>query len=65
MSSLTSGYGHKCFPMGFGVYRLAWKFDTKSSGGRLRIRIIHRDTDERGARKFCKKWNLEFPERQK
>ncbi len=59
----SSGYGHYCKYhdwMG-GYYRIGWHFDYKVQGSRLRFtRTIERDTDEDGARKFCKKWDLEF-----
>ncbi len=61
----SSGYGHSCSYHNFmgGYYRISWSFDYKVHGSRLRFtRTMERDTDEKGARKFCKKWNVEFPE---
>ena len=59
----SGGYGHWCYyyPT-FDYYRLSWNYDYKVSGSRLRFtRIVQRDTDQKGARKFCKKWNIPFP----
>ena len=74
MSSLTSrggyssGYGHFCRYHHYfssdvdGWYEIGWQYDCKLSGSRLRFtRTTRRSTDEKGARKFCKKWGLQFP----
>lgn len=64
MSQLRSGsYGHRCKALGWGGYRLFWTVDFKPAGSRIRYpRVISRDTDEAGARRFCKKWGCAMPE---
>jgi hypothetical protein len=59
----SHGYGHCCkYYSSFDYYRISWRYDYKVKGSRLRFsRIVERDTDEKGARKFCKKWNIKFP----
>lgn len=61
-----SSYGHtvrRMTIMGYAYYRLYWKVDFKYEGSRLRFpRGFSRDTDEAGARRFCKKWGIAFPE---
>jgi len=43
-------------------YRLSWSFDVKLQGSRLRWpRTMTRDTDEAGALRFAKKWNIAMP----
>jgi len=43
-------------------YRLSWTVDRYIKGSRLRwpTRYTY-DTDERGARRFAKRWNVEMP----
>ena len=57
------GYDHYCnYYKHYNYYRIGWYFDRYYSGSRLRFpQKIERDTDEAGARKFCKKWEIEFP----
>ena len=60
-----SSYGHKCTPHWFlgPFYRISWCLDRHYSGSRLRFpTCFRRDTDEAGARRFCKKWGIEFVE---
>lgn len=57
-----SSYGHRIHRIMDDVYRLSWTFDTKQMGSRLRFpRTITRDTDEDGAIRYAKKWNILAP----
>jgi hypothetical protein len=63
--SRNSSYGHTCQRIvWYGVfYRISWIVDRYYPGSRLRHpTTFTRDTDEAGARRFCKRWDLEFPE---
>lgn len=43
-------------------YRLSWTVDRYIKGSRLRYPTRYtRDTDERGAKRFAKRWELEVP----
>jgi len=58
-----SSYGHDYEKMGHDWYRIHWTVDRYVKGSRLRFPTRYsRDTDETGARRFCKKWGLEFEE---
>lgn len=58
-----SSYSHKCRKVGHDHYRLSWVVDRYVRGSRLRFPTTYtRDTDEKGAGKFCKKWDIDFPE---
>jgi len=60
-----SSYGHNCKPMWFfgPTYRLSWVVDRHQRGSRLRFPTRYtRDTEESGAKKFCKKHGIEFVE---
>lgn len=47
-----------------GCYRLSWTIDRYYAGSRLRFpTTMRRDTDEKGARRFAKKWDIQFPEK--
>lgn len=58
-------YGHDCryCATHWGdYYQLFWTVDHYVSGSRLRFpTVYHRDTDERGARRFCKRWGIDMP----
>ena len=44
-------------------YEISWTVDRYVSGSRLRFPATYtRDTDEAGARRFCKKWGIPLPE---
>lgn len=59
-----SAYGHHIQRIGIDHYRIFWTFDTKIQGSRLRYpRTLSRDTDEKGALKFSKKWDCRIPDR--
>ena len=60
--STSHSYNHKCNKFGMDWYRISWTWDRYYTGSRLRHpQSCSRDTDEKGARKFCKKWNIAFP----
>ena len=55
--------GHRCTQDGRGYYKISWSVTRYYHGSRLRFMIRHsRMTDEKGARRFCKKWNLNLPD---
>lgn len=63
----TYGYGHYCVRHNgsFGIvwFEIGWKYDRYYKNSRLRHpTTISRQTDKSHARKFCKKWEIEFPE---
>lgn len=63
--SSNPSYGHWCKPISGdpGFYWIGWTMDRYYEGSRLRHpQSYQRDTDERGARRFCKKWGVAFPE---
>ena len=61
-----SSYSHRCARMGRDDYTISWVWDRYCSGSRLRFpQVTRRYTDEKGARRFCKKWDIEFPEEKK
>jgi len=59
-------YGHWCKRVEhrFGTwYEIGWTVDRYYGTDVLRYPIASaRQTDEAGARRFCKKWGIEFPE---
>lgn len=65
MAQVKSGsYGHHITYLGWCIYRLSWKYDTKLKGSRLRFaRACHRDSDFNGAVRFARKWGLAEPQR--
>jgi len=66
---LQKSSGHKCQRdsyLGISGYRISWTVDRYVKGSRLRYpTTFRRDTNEAGARRFCKKWGLDFPEEEK
>ena len=57
----SSSYGHRCRYVANIGYEITWTMDTKHR----RIRFPYtqgRWTDEVGAHRFCKKWDIPFPE---
>ena len=55
----ASSYGHHVRRIGFDWYRLGWTVDFYYPSSRLRHpRSFSRDTDEKGAERFVKRWNL-------
>lgn len=65
MSRFSGGasYDHRVRREFFGEYEISWSIDVYYPDSRQRFpRRIRRHTDEAGARRFCKKWGLAFPE---
>jgi hypothetical protein len=63
ISGARKSRGHSCqYLDSLGVYLIRWTVDYKIAGSRLRFsRQTTRDTDERGARAFCKRWGIDMP----
>ncbi len=53
----AGGRGHRVAYIGYGTYRLSWRYEVKH-GRLLGHRTVTRDTDEKGAERFAKKWNV-------
>ena len=61
--SSSSSTGHHACWLGEDEYEISWVVDFYYSGSRLRFpRRFRRDTNEAGAKRFCKKWKINFPE---
>lgn len=59
----SRGYHHHVQRLCSDTFRLSWRFDYKVAGSRLRFtRVMTRDTDEAGARRFAAKWGCNMPE---
>ena len=53
--STSTGYSFKCRKIDSGIYRISWVVDYYYANSRLRYpRRFSRDTDQRGAERFCK-----------
>ena len=66
MSRFNSyGYGHFCKRReysGIVWYDIGWSWDKYYTNSKLRYpQQIIRQTDEKGAKKFCKKWDIPLP----
>lgn len=63
ISGSRKSYDHHCqYFERLDVYLISWTVDYKIAGSRLRFqRRTTRDTDERGARAFCKRWGIDMP----
>ena len=60
--STNPSYNQRIVFMGKDWYRLFWTCDRYYKDSRQRFpRQFSRDTDEKGAIKFCKKWGLNLP----
>lgn len=60
--SANTSYSHGCSRIDYDCYSISWVTDRYYASSRLRFpRTTRRVTDEVGARKFCKKWGVEFP----
>lgn len=56
-------YGHNVQRIDHDHYRMSWTIDRKYRSSRLRFPTsFTRDTDEAGAKRFAKRWELPDPE---
>lgn len=54
--------GHSCRKEAENWYWISWTVDYYYVGHRCRFpRGFGRDTDEKGAKRFCKKWGITLP----
>lgn len=63
--SSNESYNQYCrYHSGFGGWwEIGWTFDRYYRSSRLRHpQTMSKATDEAGARRFCKKWGIKFPE---
>ena len=59
--STQTSYDHQCKSITWG-FVISWTVDRYHSGSRLRFPTTYRRiTDEKGAKRFCKKWGLDAP----
>lgn len=59
----SESYDHRCRRHSGNFFTISWTVDKYREGCRLRWPATYRrDTDEKGARRFCKKWGIKFPE---
>jgi hypothetical protein len=60
--SKSQSTSHRCVYIGSGDYRISWVVDFYYPNSRLRHpRRFRRETDEAGAKRFCKRWGIEMP----
>jgi hypothetical protein len=60
----NDSYGHRVRYIAPDCYDLCWTVDRYYSGSRQRFPTSYRrNADEKGALAFCKKWELELPEK--
>lgn len=58
----ATSYGHAIERIGVDHYRLSWTIDRYYPDSRLRRpQRATRDTDEAGAQRFCKRWDIDMP----
>ena len=63
----SGSYGHRIEVLSFihGEFRLWWTVDRYYPDSRLRFpRNQSRDADEKGARRFAKRWGILFPSKE-
>lgn len=63
---LDSGsYNQDCvYNPRWGDYTISWTVDYRYDSKRIRYpRRFSRDTDEAGAKRFCKRWNIPMPDK--
>lgn len=67
MTRRNSGsYRHHIRRVAPGCYEISWAVDYHYPDSRLRFpRTMSRETDKRGAERFCKRWGLAMPESNK
>ena len=59
--SVQYSKGHRCHKFGVDDFRISWVVDRYYTGSRLRFPTTYsRDTDEAGAKRFCKKHGIDF-----
>lgn len=59
VTNISTGHSHFCRQITNQDWQLSWCYDYYPKGVRWRgTRIVSRNTDEIGAKKFCKKWNI-------
>ena len=59
-------YGHHCQYVGWDAWSISWTVDRYMKNSRLRWPNTYtRVTDSEGAKQFCKKWGIEFPDKGK
>jgi hypothetical protein len=57
--SENPSYDHRICRIAHDCFKISWVCDRYYSGSRLRFpRVTSRITDERGARRFAKRWTL-------
>lgn len=55
-------YYHSCVYIGWGTFCMSWTVDRFVKNSRLRYPTTYqRDTDEPGARRFCRRWDILCP----
>jgi len=55
-------YNHDCSYIAGGSWEIRWTVDRYYAGSRLRFPTTYRRiADESGAKRFCQRWNVEFP----
>ena len=58
----NASYGHRILYMGGGDYRICWTYDRYYSGSRLRHpQSCDKWTDQAGALRFSRKWDVPMP----
>lgn len=59
----SAPHSHKCVSFQNGSYRISWAVDFYVHSGRIRSpKVYMRITDEKNAKRFCRKWKLKMPE---
>lgn len=62
ISGRGGSYGHKIRMISGDTYRIIWTTDKHYEGSRIRYPRGHvRETDEKGARRFAKRWGIAMP----
>jgi hypothetical protein len=60
---MSRSYGHRARKIAHDHYRVSWTVDFHYPDSRLRHpRAFSRDTDEKGAKRFARKWKVEIRE---
>lgn len=57
-----TSYSHHIHRIDSDTFEISWMVDRYYSGSRLRFpRRFGRITDEAGAKRFCKRWDIDMP----